>query len=111
MSYTSLEFALLLIMTFAAYSVWPRMRFLVLLLSSLVFYMWAGLFDFCIFMLVILVSYLAVFLAERVPRYRRGFIFAGVGVLLAHLFVWKYLPWISGLWGRHLELPLPLGIS
>ncbi len=113
MNYTSLEFFILFVMTAGLYSCAraERARFWILLASSLVFYYWAGAFDFLIFSAVVLISYLSVYLARRYPGRRRAFLYAGIAVLLTHLFAWKYFPWIAGFFGKDVALPLPLGIS
>ena len=79
--------------------------------ASLVFYAWAGLFDFSIFIFVVLASYFAAFMANRHPERRKIWIGLGVSVLVAHLAFWKYLPWVAGGFGRQMDLPLPVGIS
>lgn len=88
-----------------------RIRFAILLLSSLTFYCWAGVFDFLIFVAVVLVTFASVWLARKNPANRPRWLYAGIAVLLLHLFVWKYLPWVGKLWGAEIALPLPLGLS
>ena len=122
MIYSNPEFFLLFGLTLAAYSLARSygLRFSILLAASLAFYAWAGVFDTLIFVLVILVSWLAVALSERYPGAKRRLIPVGICVITAHLFVWKYAAWLLGeiqrvlpgfLGGRHLFLPLPVGIS
>ncbi len=113
MVYTQLEFFILFAATLALY-IWTSsyyLRSLILITSSFLFYAWAGVFDFFIFIIVIVVSYWSVYFAHRNPGYRRWFVYPGVALLTLHLFTWKYLPWISHQFGSDLQLPLPLGIS
>jgi alginate O-acetyltransferase complex protein AlgI len=113
MVYTSLEFFVLFLITLALFTGLRsyRARFVTLTLASLIFYAWAGIFDFCVFLFVVAVSYLAAFLSQRDSARRRFWISSGVVVLIAHLILWKYVPWISHGLGRELYLPLPIGIS
>ena len=62
--------------------------------ASLVFYGWSGLFDLGVFLSVVLVSYASVWIAERLPRWRKPAISLGVAALLAHLVFWKYGGWL-----------------
>ena len=99
---------------------WYTLRLWILLLTSLFFYAWAGTLDTLLFLLVVLVSWLAIFFANKYPRHRRAFLFLGVLAMTFHLLFWKYGSWIVGqiqvlfpdfLGGKQLELPLPVGIS
>jgi D-alanyl-lipoteichoic acid acyltransferase DltB (MBOAT superfamily) len=112
-NYTSLEFFLLFTVTLLMYSLArsERLRFWILLVSSLFFYYWAGAFDFIIFCAVVLIAYLSALLARVCPARRKIFIYAGVGVLCLHLFAWKYFAWVASFAGFEVHLPLPLGIS
>ena len=69
MVYTSLEFFVLFLLTWTAFALLPsqRLRFLVITAASLIFYAWAGLFDFCIFLFVVVASYSAAVLSNRFP--------------------------------------------
>lgn len=122
MVYSNPEFFALFGLTWALYSLSSsyRARFSILLTASLVFYGWAGLFDGLIFLLVILISWLAVWGSERRPAWKGVLIPAGIVVITAHLLVWKYASWLTGqvqevwpgfLGGREVYLPLPVGIS
>ncbi|MBI3288271.1 MAG: MBOAT family protein [Elusimicrobia bacterium] len=71
-------------------------------------------------MAVFLASWLAAASAQRWPRWRRPWIYAGVSIMAAHLCFWKYAPSVvaaiqracPAFWGgAKLALPLPLGIS
>lgn len=97
-----------------------RVRFLILLVSSLFFYLWTGLEDTALFLVVVVGSWLAVWCSERWPRGKRIFISSGISLMLLHLFFWKYAAWFFTSLGAPLgltpprwllELPLPVGIS
>lgn len=120
--YSNPEFFVLFALTLAAYALASsyKARFRVLLASSLLFYAWAGLFDAAVFVLVILVSWLAVWGSEKRPDWKRWLIPSGILVITAHLLVWKYASWLVAqvqsvrpgfLGGREVRLPLPVGIS
>jgi len=122
MIYSNPEFFVLFGLVLVAYGLARSygLRFSILLAASLAFYAWAGLFDTLIFVLVILVSWLAVAFSQRYPSQKRRLIPLGIVVITAHLFVWKYAAWLlrevhrvfphfAG--GRELFLPLPVGIS
>ena len=122
MVYTSLEFFILYPLTLVLFlSVrTQRLRFLVLTVASLIFYAWAGFFDFGVFLFVVAVSFAAASLANRQSSRRKLWVAVGVAVLVGHLIFWKYVPWIAdnlqqifpGLHGGHrVYLPLPIGIS
>ena len=113
MIYTSLEFMILLALTMAAYFALPsrRARLWLLIATSFLFYAWAGIFDFGIFLFVVIASYISAWLGNRDRARKKLWVTLGITVLVAHLFVWKYLPWINHLFGGRLELPLPVGIS
>ncbi|HUP58044.1 MAG TPA: MBOAT family O-acyltransferase [Bdellovibrionota bacterium] len=108
MIYSSPEFFALLASTVIAYGAASsqRARFGVLLLSSTLFYAWAGWVDFLIFELVMLVSWLTVALASEFPARRKQLITLGIALIVAHLVTWKYSPWILGF-----RWVVPLGIS
>ncbi len=122
MNYSSPKFALLFVVTFALFSMARATanRFWILLLSSLLFYGWAGPIDLAIFLLVVIVSWSTSWLSCRHPARRRSFIALGIAIMAAHLCIWKYLPWVVAqlqtawpgfLQGKNLRLPLPIGIS
>ncbi len=122
MVYSNPEFFVLFALTWALYSLFSsyKPRFAVLLAASLVFYFWAGLFDGLIFLVVILISWLAVWGSEKRPAWKPVLIPAGIVVITAHLLIWKYAAWLTGqvqsvapgfLGGREIHLPLPVGIS
>lgn len=122
MLYSSPEFILLFLLTFAAFGLAARhaARFTILLAASLLFYAWAGLFDAAIFCFVVTISWLTVALARRFPGAKDRLIASGITVMSAHLFFWKYASWASAqvqiifpdfLGGARLDLPLPVGIS
>ena len=122
MLYSNPEFFLLFGVTLALF-LWLesyRARFALLLAASLVFYAWAGLFDFAVYLFVVTVSWTAVALARRHPARKSGLLTAGITIMALHLFFWKYASWAASqvqlLWpsflgGRTLSLPLPIGIS
>lgn len=122
MLYSSPEFFLLFLLTFGAFRALRgyAARFNVLLLSSVLFYAWAGVEDTLIFLFVVAVSWSAVYLASRGPTRSRAWLIAGVAVMALHLFFWKYASWVSGqiqlvwpgfLGGRKVAIGLPVGIS
>lgn len=122
MIYSNPEFIILFSATLGLYSLFNsyRSRFLILLTASILFYLWAGVFDGIVFLFVILMSWLAAALGERYPAAKNRLISLGIVLLAAHLLFWKYAPWIisqvqyiyPSFWGgRALFLPLPLGIS
>ncbi len=103
-----------------ALSAFRGLRFYLLLGASFFFYSWAGIFDTFIFVFVVLISWLAIFLADRFRAIRGYALGFGIVVMVLHLFFWKYAPWVSRgvqrfspdfLGGMPLELPLPVGIS
>lgn len=97
-------------------------RLWILISASLFFYMWAGVFDALVFTFVLMVSWGAVWMAER-ARSRQScklYLAGGMIIMLLHLCFWKYVPWLcstvqeispSFLGGRKLSFPLPVGIS
>lgn len=122
MNFSSVEFFAFFICLFACYQLlpWRSARSALLLAASLFFYAWAGLFDLAIFLFVIAVSFCAAYFAGKWPSLKKLFISTGICVLVAHLILWKYSPWILGNLqmifpglhaGRPLYLHLPLGIS
>lgn len=123
MIYSNPEFLFLLFFTLIAFFLCKRSfigRFYVLLISSLLFYSWAGVFDFFIFIFILIVSWLSMYIAFSFPAWRRLALITGIVIMGAHLFFWKYAPWISSsiqilfpnfLSGKKVYLPLPIGIS
>ncbi len=122
MIYSSPEFLILFSLTLLVYLLSPtyKARFYTLLTSSLLFYSWAGIFDSCIFLFVVIISWLATYFAARTPEHKQKFITGGIIVMAVHLLFWKYGPWITRetqvlfpgfLRGHKLDLPLPVGIS
>jgi alginate O-acetyltransferase complex protein AlgI len=122
MIYSTPEFFILFLVTSAllllAGSRIP-VRFAILTAASLFFYAWAGLFDTVIFFFVVLISWLCALGMTR-SRHKKAYLVIGVTVMSVHLFFWKYASWLSAdvqkVWpdfldGRHISLPLPIGIS
>lgn len=122
MIYSNPEFILffvIVLMVFVAVPVY-LIRLALLITASLLFYAWAGYADTVIFLFVVVFSWLSTFLANRFIRGRAVFLSVGIFVMLAHLFFWKYAPWIASqiqiVWpeflnGDRLVIPLPVGIS
>jgi alginate O-acetyltransferase complex protein AlgI len=122
MIYSDADFCIFFAIVFCLYLLLKsyNLRFALLLVASLIFYAWAGLFDTAIFLFVVMFSWLAVYLARRYPKKEKHFIVMGVAVMALHLFFWKYASWltkeIQNIWptfldGRKVALPLPVGIS
>lgn len=113
MIYTRLEYAILLAVTWLIYMVIRGRagRMHILVVASLFFYGWAGVFDLSIFVAVIVFAYLSTVLATKYPSRKKLFIGTGIVVLALHLLLWKYLPWAGRGAGIEILLPLPLGIS
>ncbi len=125
MLYSSPEYFVFFAVVWLAYwaaGTHQRSRLVILTAGSLFFYAWAGIFDFFIFALVVLVSWAAVALAHRSreARSRTMFLVGGVVLMAMHLLFWKYAPWLCSLVqtvdpkfldGVPVHLPLPIGIS
>jgi alginate O-acetyltransferase complex protein AlgI len=122
MVYSNIEFFYLFLPTLFLFFMARNhnQRFAVLLTASLLFYGWAGVLDTLIFLMVIVVSWGATYLARKFPKRKRSFVAFGITVLALHLFVWKYAPWVVSnvqqifpefYNGDPLVLPLPVGIS
>lgn len=122
MIYSTPEFILLFAATLGFYLLFAqkRIRFGILLAASLGFYAWAGVFDALIFAFVVAASWGAALMSGRDPSRRKGWIRVGILVMVLHLFFWKYSSWAAGqiqvlwpgfLYGRRLNLQLPVGIS
>ncbi|MBK9294678.1 MAG: MBOAT family protein [Oligoflexia bacterium] len=122
MIYSNPEFLILLIPTALLFLLLNSysLRFYLLLISSLLFYAWAGIFDTIVFVSVILFSWLSLWAAHKWPLYKKLFVTVGISIMTLHLFFWKYTPWLTEQLqfifpnlngGKKLELPLPIGIS
>lgn len=123
MIYSTPEFIIFFLLVFTTYLTFNRFykpKFAILLASSLFFYAWSGTFYFALFILIISITWLAMLFAEIFPEKRKPIITAGVVVLVADLFFWKYLPWVVSsiqkffpnfLNGNIAYFPLPIGIS
>jgi alginate O-acetyltransferase complex protein AlgI len=122
--YSNPEFLVLFSATLLSYLAFPqpRIRFAVLFSSSLVFCLWASVFDTAIFAFVVLLSWASAAAAHHWKRHHDRALKVGIALVIGHLFAWKYLPWVleqihawrsGGNLGesRALALPLPLGIS
>lgn len=97
-------------------------RLYMLVAASLFFYIWAGFFDTLIFLFVVVVSWVAVWMAENTKskKLRKPYLAAGIVIMTLHLFFWKYVPWLCAtiqslypnfLGGKEVRLALPIGIS
>jgi alginate O-acetyltransferase complex protein AlgI len=95
-------------------------RFWLLISGSLFFYAWSGFFDTFIFLSVVTLSWLSTLFATFYPKNQSKWLTTGIVLMAAHLFFWKYAPWLTEtiqtffpgfLSGRKLLLPLPIGIS
>ncbi len=95
-------------------------RLFLLTVASLFFYLWGGVFDFLIFIFVVVVTFASVWLASKCPRRKGFFISVGICTLTGHLFIWKYYSslyeLISSIYPQipsslSFDPPLPLGIS
>lgn len=122
MIYKNLDFFIFMIVLLGFYlSVnTHRSRLFLLIFSSLLFYLWSGVFDFFIFFFVVIISYLSVFFASKYQAKKKLFIFIGIFILTFHLFLWKYYnslyEFIDGIYPLFItkyrfDPPLPLGIS
>lgn len=122
MIYSTLEFLILFITTFCFFNFFTErnVRYWILLIASILFYAWAGLFDSLIFLFVVILSGLAAKLSDLYPRHRKLFLISGITLMAIHLFTWKYLPWTITViqkfspefyGGQKLHIPLPVGIS
>lgn len=122
MLYPTPEFILLFTVTFVLFLFFNRYRarFLILITASLLFYAWVGVFDFLIYLLVVTISWAAVFLARKYPAQKGRLLALGILLMVGHLFFWKYASWLVGqiqivfpafFGGMTLKLRLPIGIS
>lgn len=117
MIYSNVEFFILQLLTLIAYTLCTSywLRFAVLLLGSLIFYAWAGIFDTIIFLFVVIVAWLTTTAAssqQPLLRKRKLYLSLGIGIMSLHLFFWKYAGWVISKFSAYqLNLPLPVGIS
>ena len=122
MIYSNPDFIILFIVTLASFLIVRsyNIRFYFLLLASIFFYSRSGLEDTLIFFSVIIVSWLATLLADKIPHHKHKFLNFGIILMVLHLFFWKYSSWALQniqeifphfLNGRTINLPLPVGIS
>jgi alginate O-acetyltransferase complex protein AlgI len=120
--YSNPEYFILLLLTLVTFCLVPgyRFRLWLLIVSSFVFYSWAGFLDTLIFGAVIVIAWLSTWFAEKYPARQKPILGVGISLMAAHLLFWKYAPWITGeiqkihptfLHGESLRLPLPVGIS
>lgn len=122
MIYSNPEFLVFFVIVFSIYLFLKSDKQKVIWLSaaSLFFYAWAGFVDTIIFMLVVVFSWLFVYLAKKFPAWKKQSIAIGITLLALHLFFWKYATWTvyqvqriypEFLGGAKINLPLPIGIS
>ena len=123
MIYSTPHYIIFFLLTWAVFLLGSRsyrLRFFVLTAASLFFYSWAGVFDSLLFLFVVIISWLAIYAAEKFPVHRKAFLASGIALMVLHLFFWKYASWATEslqyffpnfLSGQGLHLPLPVGIS
>lgn len=125
MLYSNVEFlvffAAVFVLLFAANNS-PNIKLWVLALSSVIFYIWAGLGDFLVFFFVVFISWIVVWCAEqtRFSRTKDLVLLFGIALLTINLFFWKYFTWITQtiqskyplfLYDNKIEVILPVGVS
>lgn len=125
MLYSNPEYFIFLSIVLMLYTVIGKnqnSKLLILIGSSLFFYIWSGFLNGLVFIFILVVSWGAVYLSSLAAdkRLRQLMLGGGIIIMTAHLFFWKYMPWAISL-GQHaspdffggvkINLPLPVGIS
>ena len=97
-----------------------KIRLFLLITSSLLFYLWNGIFDFFVFVFVVSVCFLSTILATQFQSLKKLFTTLGILTLALHLFFWKYYSdtllvlkdqFPEAVEKLKFDPPLPLGIS